>query len=316
MSLGSWSPRRVPLPASPGNTLQSSVEPANSAPFISSTRVSHSIYPPALLAEHTSPLVSYDPERNNNLSGGVCRSQLEDTGTSKSFAMATVFGNNSTDIAEKISPQDNTTSHEIRTMSLDSVTGLSGDQEQGWAMVTTHPCDTDGVHTSPLEQLGCDEPELVPLDSPLGSSFEDLGPASQALYHTGLRIPIVTTLANRPHYAEVKERKKRGQFSEVDRQATSVTRGVGACMRCRAQRIRVRGLLPAIVSVFAADVLAVLSQRPQRPLGTLWTLFQSQQDQQEDDPQDPLPPVQACEHGTAPLWRLELHQTFHTRAGC
>ncbi|KAM7184749.1 hypothetical protein V8F20_012082 [Naviculisporaceae sp. PSN 640] len=51
-------------------------------------------------------------------------------------------------------------------------------------------------------------------------------------------IPVVPTRANRLSCAEGKERKPRGQFSESDRQATSVTRGVGACMRCRAQRIR------------------------------------------------------------------------------
>lgn len=236
-----WLSRRVSVPDPADNSLRSSLGPACSAPSIAQPQVSQPTYPPIHIIEHTPSSVPqlshhmapYGLNQNTQIGRGLPRGQLEVTGTSESLAIVPAFDHS----RRLYSPQGNPAGQGIRTVSLDSVMGLSGDHDQGWVMVQTYPSEVDMIHTRTPDRLACDQPELVARGASLSSPFRGPESTADALYHGDIFIPMVSAQTSR--LPSVKQRKKRGQFSEADRQATSVTRGVGACVRCRAQRIRV-----------------------------------------------------------------------------
>ncbi|KAM7203047.1 hypothetical protein V8F33_002395 [Rhypophila sp. PSN 637] len=215
----------------------------SSASLISYAHVPSHVYPPVHFTcepspSHPSPFscpqTLYDRSPDTRLDRVMTQSELGDIGASNFIDVATAFDY----MSGSLSPQETPIGHNIRTVSLGSDTGVSEDQNQneGWVRVAS---GTDVVrsHTSGrlFEYAG---PQVGPVEMPLGGSFEELGSTEPANYPVGMNVPGMSSQPSPSSCTEVKERKRRGQFSEVDRQATSVTRGVGACMRCRAQRIR------------------------------------------------------------------------------
>ncbi|KAK3326209.1 hypothetical protein B0H66DRAFT_470424 [Apodospora peruviana] len=112
--------------------------------------------------------------------------------------------------------------------------------DRRYVMLVRDSEETGAVEAAEFsEQSDLDEQQVVPSHTPLSGSFEDLS-RPLATYPSAAQgtTTVFSARATDLSPTGVKERKKRSQFNDEARKETSDTRSVGACLRCRNQRIR------------------------------------------------------------------------------
>ncbi|KAK3328038.1 hypothetical protein B0T19DRAFT_181411 [Cercophora scortea] len=95
------------------------------------------------------------------------------------------------------------------------------------------------INPRPSDLSDCDEQAVVPVSTPSNDSIEDIGP-EQA--ENGAASTATVSSPDLPYHvskrAAEKKKRRRSRFEEDDRRETSVTRSMGACLRCNDQRDR------------------------------------------------------------------------------